>query len=278
MQTAMAEQDIPDNLPKYNYKIDIAEAFKLRFKHHLSFGDIALRLGCSRQAVQERLETFTTLINNSNDSKVYDENRANILTAVEFDLVKDLLDKGKRQKATLGNVAYAISQINNMIRLEKGQPTAITEHLDADLGGLIDQLCGLKSAGSGSTVDVRGNSDTPAAASLPSSPDDDILSSLLPAVPDDPGTFTPDQSTAPAADRSIQAKLEGTNSPVNLTKSGNARKPHTAKPSKSATNSRKQNLCNITSALDSKIDTVKQGSNPIQPAEATSAAGKEWYE
>ena len=264
-------------IPNTRNKIDIIEAFKLKFQHHLTYAEIADRFGVKAPSVHASLKRFLHILHNPEESAAYEQNRTQILTAVEFRLVNQLANRKKIKAASLNNIAYAVSQINNMVRLEKGQPTSITEQIDADLGGMIDQLCGLKSAGSGSTVDVSGNSDTPA-ASLSSSPDDDILSSLLPAIPADPGTFTPDQSTAPAADRSIQANLEASNLPVKLTKSGNARKPRTAKPSKSATNSRKQNTGKITSTLDSKVDTVKQGTNPTPAADTTSAAGKEWYD
>jgi len=261
-----------DNQTDKPKKLDLAEIFKLRFHNRLSLREIASKFGVHHSTIDNMLQTYTKLIKNPDETNVYDMNRAGILTALEFEIIKQMSDETKLKSASFNNLAYGASQINNMIRLEKGQPTAITEHLDADLGGMIDQLCGLKSAGSGSVIDV-----TPAASS-PSSPDDDILSSLLPADPVDPGTFTPDQSTTPAADRSTCGNLEVSNLPVKPTKSGNARKPRTAKPSKSATNSRKQNSCKITASPDSKVDTVKQGTNTIPAADTTSAAGKEWYE
>jgi len=277
MDQALAVEQ-SNNPPDRIRKIDLAEAFKLRFKNNLSFQAIADHFGCTKQSVFDALAPFSNLIKNSTDTSIYEANKAGILTAVQFELVKQMADKGKLKAASLNNIAYSLSQLDNMIRLEKGQPTAITEHLDADLGGMIDQLCGLKPAGSGSTIDVSGNSDTPAAASLPSSPEEDILSSLLPAVPADPGTFTPDKSTTPAADRSTCGNLDHTNSPAHPTKRGNRGKYAPRTTTKSATNSRKQNSCNITATLDSKIDTVKQGTNSIKPADTTSAAGKEWYE
>jgi hypothetical protein len=266
-----------ENIPEYRGKIDLAEAFKLKFKHNYTFQQLANRYGVVPSAVHGALKNFLNLMHSPEQSRIYEEKRAEILNSVEFRIVTQMVNKKKLKAASLNNLAYAASQINNMIRLEKGQPTAITEHLDSDLGSMIDQLCGLKSAGSGSTIDVSGKSDTPA-TSLPSSPDDDILSSLLPAVPTDPGTFTPDQSTAPAADRSTCGNLEPTNSPVQPTKRGKRGKYAPRTTTKSASSSRKQSTGKITSTLDSKVDTVKQGTNPIQPAETTSAAGKEWYE
>ncbi len=246
MTQALAVEE-PNNPPDRIRKIDISEAFKLRFKNNLSYQAIADHFGCTKQSVFDALAPFSKLINNSMDTSVYDQNRAGILTSLEFEMVKQMSDPSKLKSASLNNLAYSISQINNMIRLEKGQPTAITEHLDGDLSGMIDQLCGIKSAGSGSTIDV-----TPAAPTN----NDDILDSLLPAPI---AQNAPIQSQAPSTDRSTTGNLEGKNPGSKLTKSGLPRKPRTAKPSKSATSSRKQASCNITASLDSKID-------------------KEWYE
>jgi predicted DNA-binding protein YlxM (UPF0122 family) len=242
MEALAENQESSEKLPDRIRKIDLAEAFKLRFKNNLSFQAIADHFGCKAQSVYDALAPFSNLIKNSMDTSIYEANKAGILTAVQFELVKQMTDKGKLKAASLNNIAYSLSQLDNMIRLEKGQPTAITEHLDTDLGGMIDQLCGMKSAGSGSTVDV-----TPAAAAPM-----DILESLEAPI-------TPIPTQAPDDDRSTQANVEPTIPAAKLTKSGLVRKPRTTKPTKSTTNSRKQNTSNITASLDSKVD-------------------KEWYE
>jgi len=41
-----------------------------------------------------------------------------------------LCDKGKRKKATLGNVAYALDKVNNINRLERGLATTIVSNCD----------------------------------------------------------------------------------------------------------------------------------------------------
>jgi len=137
-------------------KIDVAVAFKMRFgAGRKTFREIADYFKVTPQAVQDRLKHFTDLIKNSQDVSLYDTQRANILTAVEFELTKDILDKGKREKATLGNVAYALRNINEMVRLEKGQPTAITEHISDDLRSLIDKIAPLRVYDPGSVVEIE---------------------------------------------------------------------------------------------------------------------------
>ena len=251
-----------NNPPDRIRKIDLAEAFKLRFKNNLSFQAIADHFGCTKQSVYDALAPFSNLIKNSMDTSIYEANKAGILTAVQFELVKQMTDKGKLKAASLNNIAYSLSQLDNMIRLEKGQPTAITEHLDTDLGAMIDQLCGIKSAGSGSTVDV-----TPVADAVP-----DISIDADTAINQAIGL------SSPTGDRSTTGNLEGTNQAAKLTKSGNPHKPRTTKPSKSASSNRKQNTCNITASLNSKDSATKHGINTIPAADTTSAAGKEWYE
>jgi hypothetical protein len=215
------------------------------------------------------------ILHNPEESATYEQNRTQILTAVEFRLVNQLANKKKIKAASLNNIAYAVSQVNNMIRLEKGQATSITEHIDGDLSGMIDQLCGgMKSAGSGSTVSNSTHSEPV-----------DILDSLLPAPNDTlihdtlkQASELPILTQAPAADRSIQGNLEASIPAAKLTKSGLPRKPRTSKPSKSATNSRKQASCNITASLDSKDSETKQASEPVPNNGNTSTDQKEWYE
>jgi hypothetical protein len=175
--------------------------------------------------------------------------------------VNQLANKKKIKAASLNNIAYAVSQVNNMIRLEKGQPTSITESLDADLSGLLDRIAPLKSAGSGSTVDV-----SPADKCV------DIDTVVDSAVNQAIGT------PAPPANRATQGNLEGMIPAVQPVKRGKRGKyaPRTA--SKSASSGRKQNASNITGNLNSKIDTTKEGSKPVPNSTNTSSVAKEWYE
>jgi hypothetical protein len=140
--------------------------------------------------------------------------------------------------------------------LEKGQPTAITEHLDTDLGAMIDQLCGIKSAGSGSTVDIT-----------PVSDDTMIQASELP-IP----------TQVPTADRSTTGNLEASNQGSKSVNPIKQRKSCTTKPSKSIVKGRKQASCNITASPDSKVDETKQGTSAATATDTHPSTAKEWYE
>jgi len=260
MIQALAVENINNSLNAYK-KIDIAEAFKLRFKNNLSFRAIAEVFNCDPSAVYKALEPFTKLIKNSQDTSIYETNKAGILNSVQFEIVKQMVNKDKLKSASLNNLAYAASQVDNMIRLEKGQPTSITESLDADLSGLLDRIAPLKSAGSGSTVDV---SDSVKCVDIDTAVDNAVNQAIgLPAPP---------------ADRAMVGNLEAPIQPVEQVKSAKPRKPRTVKPTKSACSSRKQNAGNITATLNSKVDEVKQGMSADPAIDTQSTAAKEWYE
>lgn len=301
------------NLSNSRNKINIVEAFKLKFQHHLTYAEIGERFGAKAPSVHAALKRFLHILHNPEESKAYELNRTEILTAVEFRLVNQLANKRKIKAASLNNIAYAVSQVNNMIRLEKGQATSITEHIDTDLSGMIDQLCGIKSAGSGSTIDSvsRETSQTsssrspdlldnllPVSNSTHSAPVDildslstvsitpqsepaDILASL-----EAPSTTIPTQ--VPGTDRAATGQPGPTAQPVAPAKRakraikarpvGRPRKPARAKSIKSTVKPRFQTRRNFTPSLNSKDTATKQGTSAAPATDTLSAAGKEWYE
>jgi len=111
-------------------KFDTAKALELRLKKGLSYADIAKYFGCSKQAIEQGLARYTKLLRDNLDIEAYEVSKADILSNVELTLLNDLVDQEKREKATLGNVAYAIDKINNINRLQRGQATANIEYLD----------------------------------------------------------------------------------------------------------------------------------------------------
>jgi predicted DNA-binding protein YlxM (UPF0122 family) len=280
--------EVQNNLPNTYGKIDITEAFKLRFQKHLTYKEIADRMGVAAPSVHGALKRFLHILHNPEESATYEQNRAQILTAVEFRLVNQLANKKKIKAASLNNIAYAVSQVNNMIRLEKGQATSITEHIDTDLSGMIDQLCGIKSAGSGSTVANSTHSapvdilDSLSTVSItPQSEPADILASL-----EAPSTTIPTQ--VPGTDRAATGQPEPTAQPVAPAKRakraikarpvGRPRKPARAKSIKSTVKPRFQTRRNFTPSLNSKDTATKQGTSAAPATDTLSAAGKEWYD
>ena len=102
-------------------QVDISLAIEYRYKNNMTLQQIADVFSVSRQAVEQRLKSIIKLIGQAEDVKSYDVYRACILTGIERRLVELLIDKRKTKRATLGNVAYAIDKINNIVRAERGQ-------------------------------------------------------------------------------------------------------------------------------------------------------------
>jgi len=110
--------------------IDVNKALKLRIEHNLSYRDIADKLGVSKSAVHQALQRFHKLITNPESVIAYRENKANLLDAVELELVSNLADSEKLKKASINNLAYSISQIDHIKRLERNQSTANIAYSD----------------------------------------------------------------------------------------------------------------------------------------------------
>jgi len=81
-------------------------------------------MGVSRQAVQQELKPLLVFLDNPEATSQYRENRADFLDNVERVLTSQILDKDKLKAASVNNLAYAVGQLNNIGRLERGQSTA----------------------------------------------------------------------------------------------------------------------------------------------------------
>ncbi|MDP2218555.1 MAG: hypothetical protein Q8J68_14855 [Methanolobus sp.] len=94
-------------------KIDLSKAVELRFRHALPYHLIADQMdeGCTAQAVQIALEPYEQLFKNPEEVKAYADNRVPFLTSAEKTLLFDMMKEGKRDKASLNNLAYAFRQL-----------------------------------------------------------------------------------------------------------------------------------------------------------------------
>lgn len=104
-------------------KVDIAAALKMRRMQGMTYEQIAKSLGCTRQAVQQRLATIEKLLGDKEEIKEYQNSKSEILTAVEMQLINKMLDKQTLKNASLNNTAYAFQQVFNANRLENGKST-----------------------------------------------------------------------------------------------------------------------------------------------------------
>ena len=132
-------------------KLDVGKAYELRFTRGLSYAVIGKIFGCSAAVVQRVLVRFEKLIGNPQEVKAYDENRPQLLNAIEQRLVEDIGDETKRAKASLNNVAYALTQVSNLRRLEQGKATSHVAIL----------ALAAQQADKDDTGDTTGGSDTP---------------------------------------------------------------------------------------------------------------------
>ena len=118
------------SIAKKSLKVDVAKALQLRHTNGLTDAQIAVQFDCSRQAVQQALKRFNKILLPASELQAYQDKKAGILESVEATLVCDLVDTKRRQKASLNNTAYALSQVANMTRLEKGLTTSNVAYVD----------------------------------------------------------------------------------------------------------------------------------------------------
>ena len=111
---------LPNGKP---YKIDLAEAVRLRLVRGFSYQEIADKFNCSKSAVYDRISRLLKVLDDPEAHSSYVKNKTAILESVERVLIGDLVDPDRRKRASLNNVAYAFQQIYNAGRLEAGKST-----------------------------------------------------------------------------------------------------------------------------------------------------------
>ena len=117
-------------LTKHVKKIDVPKALQLRHSKGLNDAEIAKHFDCTRQSVHYALKRFNNILLPASELQAYKESKSNILESVEAKLICDLTDTKRRKAASLNNVAYALSQVNNMGRLERGLSTSNVAYVD----------------------------------------------------------------------------------------------------------------------------------------------------
>ena len=104
-------------------KIDLTEAFKLRYRHGLSYQQIGDRFGVTKQAVQQRLSTISRLLPDPSQVELYRKQKSEMLDALEYKVYENMLDPDKLKDASFNNLAYGFQNICTQNRLEKGLAT-----------------------------------------------------------------------------------------------------------------------------------------------------------
>jgi hypothetical protein len=116
--TAANESPLRSRRLRWNLK----RAIELHLRGY-TYQDIADKLGVAKSTVCEQMGSVFALLD-PDRQQAYEAHRIPILTAVEMRLVGALTDPAKIEKASLNNVAYAMTQVHQARRLEQGQSTA----------------------------------------------------------------------------------------------------------------------------------------------------------
>ncbi len=137
-------QTVGRKIIKEASKLDVKKALCLRIENNMTYDQIAKQLGVTRQAVFKSLKPLMRLMDNPEATAAYRDNRAEFMDSVERVLASHLVDKDKLKAASVNNIAYAVSQINNIGRLERGQSTqnvAVVAGLSPEDREWLQNLC-----------------------------------------------------------------------------------------------------------------------------------------
>ena len=101
-------------------KLKRAIALRIQGK---SYDEIATKLGIAKSTVHKQLSGVFELLDPERQQQ-YEQHRVSLLSAVEMRMVGALADDTRLEKASLNNVAYALTQVHQARRLESGESTA----------------------------------------------------------------------------------------------------------------------------------------------------------
>ena len=119
-------------------EIDIEQALDLKYNKNMTDKEVGEVFGVSQQVMNSRLLKFKKLLLNHDEIKAFESNKVKILTSTEIRLMQDIVDKEKRDKASINNIAYALNVVANMNRLEQGKSTSNISY--ADMGQSLKEM------------------------------------------------------------------------------------------------------------------------------------------
>jgi hypothetical protein len=120
---SLVKKNISKNV-KGSVQLDLQKIVNLRLKNKLSYRQIGAMCGVSKDTIKDRLRPLKRLLANPEAVENYRENRADYMDVIEHKLATQILDEDKLKTASVNNIAYAMAQLNNIGRLERGQSTA----------------------------------------------------------------------------------------------------------------------------------------------------------
>ena len=111
-------------------EVDIAVAMELRFRNGYTYQKIGDYFNTTGKSIQKLLDKYKNLLFGKEELESYRKMKVDILENAEFQLLQDLMKKGRRDNASLTAITTALNTLNNMGRLEKGLSTENVAFLD----------------------------------------------------------------------------------------------------------------------------------------------------
>ena len=136
------QSQLQDTIKKVKKRIKPVEILKLRMKG-LSNSEIARLANTSVSNVTQRLHSVISkleLLTDKDKLADYKAKKVDILTGVEYEILKYMTDKTTLKAASLNNLAYSLQNINNISRLEQGKSTHNLSHIHALHDELVSKL------------------------------------------------------------------------------------------------------------------------------------------
>ena len=123
IQVPPTSDTIPVHANKFEKKVDLGLALKLRIENKLTYDQIAERFGCTGDAVRLALRRFVSLTDNPEELEVYRANKLKVFENLEQALCDRLLSEVLAGKASVGDLAKAVDTVSKHIRLLQGAST-----------------------------------------------------------------------------------------------------------------------------------------------------------
>jgi hypothetical protein len=138
-------------------RVDVAKALKLRTQGN-TYEEIGSILGVSKNAVHKAIHNFEAFLQEAGQPGVlqaFQDNRGQLLSAIEMRMLRSLVDEEAISKASLNNRAYAFEKIHAARRLEEGKSTENVSVLGKLILSAEDNLGNTKGKASASDPETK---------------------------------------------------------------------------------------------------------------------------
>lgn len=122
METGLSTQTNPVTHSVNTFPVfDLAVALEKKLVNRMSYQQIGDYYGIKKNTVYKRLRKFLSILDISTDIGKLDGQLTNLFTAGTFKYFQELLNEDKLKDASLNNIAYAFTQINNARLTQQGK-------------------------------------------------------------------------------------------------------------------------------------------------------------